>query len=119
ANAAKATGDPDHSISAIDVRGVGSPLPAPGKATPNFAWTAGGSTVPGAAGQVAGVDAPGTYADRNFTIAADESDRSATIKVSWTDGTQDWELVVFRNDGGPPTEVRSPPGGPHTTTAQV
>jgi hypothetical protein len=118
-NATAGTGDPDNIVSAIDVRGVGRALPSAGKATPSFTWTDGGQTAPGAANQVAGVDVPGTYADKPFTIAADEADRAATIRITWADGTQDWDLVVFRDDNGTLTEVGSSAGGPPANSEQV
>ena len=55
---------------------------------------------------------PGTYVDRPFTIAANEADRSATITVSWTATTDDWDLVVFRKQGAVLTEVGSSAQGP-------
>ena len=119
AAAAAGTNDPDNVVSAIDVRGIGTPLPAGGHPTADFTWSDGGATVPGAAGSTAGVDVPGTYADKAFTIAAGEANRAATIKVSWADGTNDWDLVVFKNDGGTLTEVGSSAGGPPETSEQV
>ena len=118
-SAAAAAGDPDNVVSAVDVRGIGTPLPAGGHPTADFTWSDGGTTVPGAAGSTAGVDVPGTYADKPFTIAAGEADRAATIKVSWADGTNDWDLVVYRNVGGTLTEVGSSAGGPPETSEQV
>jgi photosystem II stability/assembly factor-like uncharacterized protein len=111
--AAPAAGDPDNVVSAIDVRGVGTPLPAGGTATPDFSFE-GGPTPPGG-----GTDAPGTYVDRPFTIAARESNRSATITVSWASGTDDWDLVVYRKQGATLTEVGSSAQGPPTTGEQV
>ncbi len=117
-NASAGDGDPDNVVSALDVRGVGTPLPADGTATPDFSWTGGQGTVPGAANQTAGADVPGTYADRPFTIAAGEANRSATVTVTWADATNDWDLVVFRSDGGTLTQVASSAQG-STTSEQI
>ena len=119
ASAAAGDGDPDNVVSALDVRGIPQALPA-GKATPDFAFDNGGTaTVPGAATQQADVDVPGTYVDRAFTIAAGEGDASATITVSWADGTNDWDLIVFRDTGGSLSPVGNSAGGTPGTSEQV
>jgi photosystem II stability/assembly factor-like uncharacterized protein len=113
AAASPAAGDPDNVVSALDVRGAGTPAPV-GKATPGFSFDGGTGTLPGA-----GSDAPGTYVDRPFTIAADEGDRSAAIAVSWADGNLDWDLLVYRQDGANLVEVGSSEQGPPSTTERV
>jgi hypothetical protein len=100
-------------VSAVDVRGIGTPLPAGGQATAGFTF-GGDTTVPGA-----GSDAPGTYADRAFTIAAGEANRSATITVSWDNSSFDWDLIVLRRDGDALTEVGSSAEGPPSSSEQV
>ena len=111
--AAGAAGDPDNVVSAVDVRGTGTAAPATGKATPNFTFS-GGPTAPGG-----GTDAPGTYVDRPFTIAAGESNRSATITVTWENGAFDWDLVVFRLQGAELVEAGSSAQGPPTNVERV
>ena len=111
--AAGAAGDPDNVVSAVDVRGTGTAAPATGRATPNFTFS-GGPTAPGG-----GTDAPGTYVDRPFTIAAGESNRSATITVTWENGAFDWDLVVFRVQGAELVEAGSSAQGPPTNVERV
>jgi hypothetical protein len=117
--AAGADGDPDNVVSAIDVRGTGVPLPPGGQPTPGFTWQGGTGTVPGAVNQTGGVDVPGTYADREFAIAPGEANGSATITVSWADGTNDWDLVVFRREGDTLKVAGSSGQGTPTTSERV
>jgi hypothetical protein len=103
-------------MSAIDVRGIptggGQGLPT-GPKTADVSYTGGGATVPGG-----GSGAPGTYDDHAFTIGPDDGDASATIRVTWADSTNDWDLQVLRNEGGNLVQVgASAQGG--TTSEQV
>jgi photosystem II stability/assembly factor-like uncharacterized protein len=101
-------------MSAIDVRGVGDPLPV-GKRTEDFTFA--GSSPPVVPG--GGSDAPGTYVDRPFTIAADEGNARATIEVSWGNGVDDWDLTVFRKEGGELVQAGRSAQGPPTTKETV
>ena len=92
--------DPDNLVSAVDTRSV--PAGAAGgalKATPDVPpYEAGGDTVSGAdAGRLA--NAPGTYTDKAFTIKKDETNKSATVEIKWTDSNDDWDLAVLDADG--------------------
>ena len=81
-------------MSAIDVRGLGQALPSGGK-TADFDFDgAAPPSVPGG-----GTDAPGTYVDKPFTIGANEGNSKATIEVTWDNGANDWDLVVYRKEG--------------------
>jgi hypothetical protein len=110
-----ASGAPNQ-MSAIDVRGIptggGQGLPT-GPKTADVAYTGGGGTVPGG-----GSGAPGTYDDHPFTIGPDDGDASATIRVTWADSTNDWDLQVLRNEGGSLVQVGSSAQG-GTTSEQV
>jgi hypothetical protein len=101
-------------MSAIDVRGVGEPLPA-GEKTADFTFA--GSSPPLVPG--GGSDAPGTYLDRPFTIAAGEGDARATIEVSWANGVDDWDLTVYRKEGGELVQAGRSAQGPPTTKETV
>ncbi|MGH2969008.1 MAG: hypothetical protein ACRDK0_08080 [Solirubrobacteraceae bacterium] len=98
-------------MSAIDVRGVGTPLPA-GGATEDFTFQGSSPpTIPGG-----GTDAPNTYVDEPFTIEADEGNARATIEITWENAANDWDMVVYRDAGGTLTEVGSSAQG--GTTAE-
>ncbi|HKP17662.1 MAG TPA: hypothetical protein VJT84_04225 [Gaiellaceae bacterium] len=103
---ASATGVP-YAMSAIDVRSqrYGPPLPT-GPHTADFDYTDGGSTTPsGVTGGPA--DIPGTYADHAFTIGPDDGDARVQVKVEWDDATNDWDLFLYRQDGGSLVLVKS------------
>jgi photosystem II stability/assembly factor-like uncharacterized protein len=118
AQAASAT-DPDNIVSAVDVRGVGRPLPSDGRPTPDVAWgPAGATTHPDPVGQTAGIDTPGAYEDTPFHIAADEANRSATVTITWASSTDDWDLAVFRSENGTLTLLGTSANG-GTTSEQV
>jgi hypothetical protein len=84
-----------------------------GPKTADDTWTGGGGTIPGA-----GTDAPNTYEDHPFTIGPNDGDASATVKISWADPGNDWDLVVYRKEGGALTQVGSSAQG-GTTSEQV
>ena len=90
-NLGEGEGGSDNIISAIDVRGVGTPLPTGGK-TDDFTFDGSSPpTVPGG-----GSDLPGTYDDTPFTIAPDEGNARATIEITWADANNDWDMYVYR-----------------------
>ncbi|MDX6659288.1 MAG: hypothetical protein QOJ55_110, partial [Solirubrobacteraceae bacterium] len=122
-SAASAADDPDNQLSAVDVRSSPTPPGAPnGPPTPNFAYTGGSSTVPDPAGSVSGDGTdlvPGSYEDHPFTIGAGDGDGAATINISWTDSTNDWDLFVYKKDSsGNLTKVASSANS-GTTSEQV
>jgi photosystem II stability/assembly factor-like uncharacterized protein len=114
AGAAAGDKDPDNSMSAIDVRGLGQALPSGGKSA-DFDFE--GSAPPSVPG--GGTDAPGTYVDKPFTIGPDEGNAKATIEVTWADGTNDWDLVVFRKEGDQLVEAGSSGQSPPATKETV
>jgi len=118
-DAAATEDSPDNRMSAIDVRSTGAPLPSGGK-TADFAFEGGAGTAPGGpTPQETGVDPPGTYFDRPFTIAPNEGNRSATIELTWDVGANDWDLVVFRKEGEELVQVGSSAGGVPETSERV
>jgi hypothetical protein len=103
-------------MSAIDVRSVptgGTQGLPTGPKTADVAYTGGATAIPGA-----GSGAPGTYDDHPFTIGPDDGDSAATVKVTWSDASNDWDLHVLRNEGGQLVEVGSSAQG-NTTREQV
>jgi Bacterial pre-peptidase C-terminal domain len=88
-----------YAMSAIDLRSerFGDPLPT-GPHTPDFTYTDGATTVP--AGTTGTVDVPGTYVDHAFTIKPTEGDARVNVKITWANALYDWDLYLYRNDGG-------------------
>jgi hypothetical protein len=112
----KAPSGAPNQMSAIDVRSIptgGTQGLPTGPKTANESWSGGGDTVPGA-----GTDAPGTYDDHPFTIGPDDGDAAATIRITWADASNDWDLVVYRSVNGELVEVGSSAQG-DTTSEQV
>jgi hypothetical protein len=113
-------GDPDASVSgddannqasAIDTKSFRAPSNAPtGPHTPDEHYTGGGTTAPG--GQenpfVAGQFPPGTYEDHPITLAPDAGNLSMTVRISWANPDDDWDLYLYRrNADGDLEEVDS------------
>ena len=112
----KAPSGAANQMSAIDVRsfptGGTQGLPT-GPKTTDVSWSGGSGTVPGA-----GTDAPGTYDDHPFTIGPNDGDATATVKISWADASNDWDLVVYRREAGGLVQVGSSAQG-GTTSERV
>ena len=67
-----------------------------------------------------GSGAPGTTEEKEFTIAPDDGNSQATIKVTWADGSNDFDLNVYAVDSaGKRTRIGRSAGGPPTTTEEV
>ena len=114
AGAAAGDNDPENSMSAIDVRGLGQALPSGGK-TADFDFDgAAPPSVPGG-----GTDAPGTFVDKPFTIGANEGNSKATIEVTWDNGANDWDLVVYRKEGDALVEAGTSGSSPPSTKETV
>ena len=64
----------------------------------------GGDTVPGLDRRLGRrelpTQAPGTYNDYDVTIGPNDGDAAMNIDVSWADSADDWDLYLYRNDGG-------------------
>ena len=88
-----------YAMSAIDLRSerYGTPLPT-GTHTPDIHYTAGTGTVP--SGTTGTVDVPGTYTDQPFTITPTQGDARVNVKITWASSLSDWDLELYRNDGG-------------------
>jgi hypothetical protein len=85
-----------------------------GPPTPDFTFQ-GSSTVPGG-----GSGAPGTTEEKPFTIGRNDGDKTATITIHWADGTNDFDLNVYKEDAsGNRTLVGSSAGGPPGMSEQV
>jgi hypothetical protein len=118
AGASAAADDPANQLSAVDVRSfpTGADSGPTGPHTADFSYSGGSGTIP--LGQdVLGdgsVFPPGTYEDHPFTIGPNDGDAGADIKVTWADAANDWDLYVYRNDGGTLTEVGSSAQGSTT-----
>ncbi len=92
-----------------------APAAAFGKVTADFTYKSTGKAA--APGAVAGVGADGTYEDVPFTIAADDSDGTASVEVHWTNQTDDFDLTVYKkNASGGLDAVGSSAGGPPATS---
>ncbi len=105
--------DPDNQLSAVDTRsfpaGAGAPT---GPHTADMAYTGGAGTVPGLGDPTeTETFVPGTYEDHPFTIGADDGDASVDVTVSWADATNDWDLYLYRKDGGTLKQVASSASG--------
>ena len=87
-------------VSAVDLRGGFTGASAGGPAGPptaGFDWSGGSNTVPGADAATQ-LETPGTYADKTFTIKPGEANSKATIKVTWANPSDDWDLRVLKGD---------------------
>jgi hypothetical protein len=97
ANASSSGTDPDNQLSAVDVRGFPDPG-ATGPRTPDFAYTGGSGTVPGGDDVIgdASTFPPGTYTDHKFSIGPTQGDKSMTVRISWANDLNDWDLYVYK-----------------------
>jgi hypothetical protein len=85
-----------------------------GPPTSNIAFS-GSSSVPGA-----GQGAPGTTEEKEFTIAANDADKSFTAKIQWDQGVNDFDLNVYKVDSaGKRASAGSSGGSPPATSEQV
>src|SRR4051794_40827549 len=92
--------DTPNKVSAVDLRGgfVGASGSGPaGPPTANFDWSGGTDTVPGADAATE-FEAPGTFSDKTFTIKPSEANAKATIKVTWANPSDDWDMRVLKGD---------------------
>jgi hypothetical protein len=88
-----------------------APAAAFGKVTADFTYASTGKAA--APGAIAGTGTDGTFEDIPFTIAADDSDGTASVEVHWTNGTDDFDLTVYKkNATGGLDAVGSSAGGP-------
>jgi hypothetical protein len=118
--------DPDNQLSAVDVRSdvVPANLPTgPKTADPHYD-DKGGDTVPGF-DQTAGLtqlptQAPGTYNDYEVEIGPDDGDAAMDVTATWADSADDWDMFVYRDEGGQLTYVNdSATGGSTSEHVQV
>ncbi len=114
ASATSLTGDdPDNQLSAVDVRSDQSSagLPVGPKTADQHANDKGGDTIPGfdSTSGPTGLptQAPGTYNDYDVTVGPNDGDAAMNIAVNWADSADDWDLYLYRNDGGTLTYVNS------------
>jgi Zinc carboxypeptidase len=85
-----------------------------GPPTADFTFESSGSAPGGGSG------APGTTEEKPFTIGPNDGDKSATITISWTDGTNDFDLYVYKvGPDGARTVVGSSAGGPPASSEEV
>jgi hypothetical protein len=92
--------DTPNKVSAVDLRGgfTGASTGGPaGPPTANFNWSGGTDTIPGADAATE-FETPGTYADKTFTIKPNEANAKATIKVTWANPSDDWDMRVLKSD---------------------
>ena len=98
--------------SALALLLLGAPASALGKKTADLEFQSTGAAA--ASGAVAGTAAPGTFEDFPFTIAADESNGSATIQITFLNPADDWDMYVYRKSAAGELETvgsaTSPPG---------
>ncbi|MEA2444218.1 MAG: hypothetical protein QOJ12_1510, partial [Thermoleophilales bacterium] len=67
-----------------------------------------------------GQGTPGSTEEKPFTIAPQDGDSAATIKISWADGNNDFDLSVYAVDSaGNRTRVGRSAGGSPGTSEQV
>jgi Zinc carboxypeptidase len=67
-----------------------------------------------------GQGGPGSTDEKEFTIAPQDGNSQATIKVSWADGNNDWDLSVYAVDSaGKRTRIGRSAGGPPGTSEEV
>src|SRR3954470_3903898 len=93
---------------------IGGVTESGGPPTKNFAWD-GGVTAPGG-----GSGAPGTFDDKEFTIAPQDGNSEAKIKIEWSNDQLDFDVSVFAIDSaGKETQVGRSAGGPPSTSEEV
>ncbi|HEV2812945.1 MAG TPA: hypothetical protein VGW10_06805 [Solirubrobacteraceae bacterium] len=126
AAATASSSDPNNQSSAIDTKSFRAPGNAPtGPKTPDINYTGGATTAPNPASP--DVFVPGTYEDREITLAPDAGNLSMRVFVSWANKDNDWDLFLYRrNADGSLEEVDhstssslSVPGNTPTGTEQV
>ena len=75
----------------------------------------GSSSTPGG-----GSGAPGTFEEKEFTVGPNDGNKSATITITWADGTNDFDMTVDRVEAdGTRTQVGSSGGSPPSMQEQV
>ncbi|GAC1330900.1 MAG: hypothetical protein NVSMB17_08560 [Candidatus Dormibacteria bacterium] len=107
-------------MSWVDVRGVPIGQLPTGPHTPDFKWTAGATTVPGGMPNPTGVEVPGTYEDKAFTIAPTAGNAQVKIAIKWTNENFDWDLYLYKVEADKSmTLVSSATGSAPETSEQV
>jgi hypothetical protein len=85
-----------------------------GPPTKNFTWD-GTVSAPGG-----GQGGPGTFEDKEFTIAPQDGNGEAKIKIEWSNEQFDFDLSVYAIDSaGKETRIGRSAGGPPSTTEEV
>lgn len=117
ASASSSSSDPDNQLSAVDVRTFPDASAPSGPKTADFTYTGGGSTLPGGQDVTGnGTFVPGTYDDHPFTIAPNDGDKSLTVRVTWADSINDWDLYLYKKAAdGSLTQVGSSANGNTTS----
>ena len=88
-----------------------APAAAMAKVTPDIAFKSTGKAMQ--PGVVVGAGEEGTFEDIPFSIPAGDSDGTVKIEIHWGDGTDDFDLTVYRkNTTGGLDAVGSSAGGP-------
>jgi hypothetical protein len=117
--------DPDNQLSAVDVRSdtTAGGLPTGPKTADQHFTGKGGDTRP-SFDEISGTvglptQQPGTYNDYPVTISPTAGDDAMDVTVSWPDNGDDWDLYLYRNDGGQLTFVDSGGGTDRPEHLQV
>jgi hypothetical protein len=85
-----------------------------GPPTPDFTFDSQGSA-PGA-----GSGAPGTFEEKEFTVGKNDSDKNFTVRITWQDQNNDFDLSVDRVEpDGSRTQVDSDGSGTPQTSESV
>ena len=78
-----------------------------GDTVPGFDSTSGPTQLP--------TQVPGTYNDYNVTVGPNDGDAAMNVNVSWADSADDWDLYVYRDEGGNLTYVNDSASGDTTS----
>jgi hypothetical protein len=115
--------DPDNQLSAVDLRSGPAPAGLPtGPATAEQHYRdKGGDTVPvpdptGVTGQV---QVPGSYNDYPITLGPDDGNAAINVDVRWADSVDDWDVYLYRDDGGPTYTYVSDSAQGETTSEHI
>ncbi|MEA2450972.1 MAG: hypothetical protein QOG63_2904, partial [Thermoleophilaceae bacterium] len=66
-----------------------------------------------------GSGAPGTFQETEFTIGPNDANKSLTATIKWADPNNDFDLYLYKNDGGQQTLVAQSAGGPPSDTESL
>jgi hypothetical protein len=95
--------DPNNQLSAVDVlsRGKRVHLPTGPRTRDKRYRKRGADTIPGLSDQSGlGIFVPGSYNDYDVQIGKHAGDASMTINATWADSANDWDLYLYREEGG-------------------